>query len=630
MRAWLAAAAAGVSLGAAAAPDVALEVRLDPATREFSAVAEVWRPPRDYRFTPHPSLAVRNLVLERSGLMRIEYGGTLPQLDRNIDFRGVLQALPPMASPEGSYLGSAAAWYPRPRPFFTYRVRVSLPAAQKAVVPGRLLNEKTENGRYEATFEYESPADGIDLMAGPYEVRERILRLPEKPVRLRTYFFPDLAGLSDAYLEDSARYIERYSKEIGPYPFQEFSVVASPLPSGFGMPSLTYIGAQVLKLPFIRATSLGHEVLHNWWGNGVLVDYARGNWSEGLTTFMADYAYKEAESPQAARDMRLQWLRDLAAVPAAAQRPILAFRSRAHGADAVVGYSKSAMLFFMLRDLVGEDAFALGIRRFWRENSFRVASWVELLDSFEHASGRNLETFFEQWLVRAGAPAVRIASAEGGTHLRLSFEQANPPYALRLPVEFQFEKGSETRWVEIEREKQTVTLQFKEAPRAVRLDPELRVWRLLEREELPPILRQWIVARSPAVLFPKKTPSAVKLAERLLESRFREVKQPDSEPLLIIGPHAEVDAALERLKLPPRPAMLAGKGSAQVWTIREAEKPVAVISAKDDAALEALARPLPHYGSQSWLAFDGARVIERGAWPPLARSVPVTGQIEKN
>jgi hypothetical protein len=190
---------------------------------------------------------------------------------------------------------------------------------------------------------------------------------------------------------------------------------------------------------------------------------------------------------------------------------------------------------------------------------------------------------------------------------------------LRLPVEFVCENSSETRWVEIDRESQTVSLQFKDAPRTVRLDPELRVWRLLEREELPPILRQWIIAKSPALM--RVSSFGLSLAERFFESPFHEVKQPDGEPLLIIGLHADVDAALARLKLPPRPAQLAGKGTAQVWTVKGTN--VAVISAKDEAALEALLRPLPHYGSQSWLVFDGARVIERGAWPPTPRSVPV-------
>lgn len=620
MRAWLGAAAAAISLHAAAAPDVALDLRLDPTTREFSAVAELWRPPRNYEFTPHPSLAVRRVEKERSGLMRIEYGGTLPRLDRNIDFRGVLQALPPMASPEGSYLGAASGWYPQPHKLFTYRVHLRVSGKQKALVAGKLISENAREDSYEATFDYEAPADGIDLMAGPYEVREKFTQLEDgKRVRLRTYFFADLAPLAEGYLEDSARYIERYSKAIGPYPFFEFSVVASPLPSGFGMPTLTYIGAQVLKLPFIRATSLGHEVLHNWWGNGVLVDYARGNWSEGLTTFMADYAYKETESPRAARDARLQWLRDLASLPPQAQRRLIDFRSRTHGADAVVGYGKSAMFFFMLRDLIGEEAFATGIRRFWRGNSFRVASWDELLDAFELASGRDLLGFSEQWLTRAGAPAVRIVSARGGKNLQLDFEQAKPAYALRLPVELVFDKKSETRWVQVDWEKQSVSLQLDDIPRAVRLDPELRVYRLLEPEELPPILRQWIIARNPALMRVSSVGKA--LAERFFESPFHEVKQPDGEPLLIIGLHADIDAALKRLKLPPRPPEVAGKGTAQVWTIKGTN--VAVISARDEAALDALARPLPHYGAQSWLAFDGARVIERGAWPPLVRSIPV-------
>jgi aminopeptidase N len=630
MSSWLALAAAAIPLACAAAePDLLLELRLDPATRELAAVAELAHSPADFRFVPHKSLSVRSATRLASGKLRIEYGGTLPALERNIDFRGVLQALPPMASPEGTYLGSGSGWYPQPAALFTYRVRLVLEGRQKGLVAGRLLSEEQKEDLYSATFEFLVPSDGIDLMAGPYEVREKLAALPDgKPVRLRTYFFADLAGLAEGYLDDSARYVERYSKAIGAYPFSEFSVVASPLPSGFGMPTLTYIGAQVLKLPFIRASSLGHEVLHNWWGNGVLVEYAGGNWAEGLTTFMADYAYKEGESPEAARDMRLSWLRDLTAVPAGEQRSLAAFRSRAHGADAVVGYGKSAMLFFMLRDAIGEEAFTRGIRRFWDEKRFKTASWDDLRAAFEQASGRKLGVFFEQWLTRPGAPAVRVLSAQGERNLQVTLEQAKPAYSLRLPLEITFDSGSETRWVEIERERQAVSMQFKDRPRGVRLDPQLRVYRLLEREELPPILRQWFLARSPAVIFATKTKSGVMLAERLFESPYREVQALNGNaPVLIMGLHEELDRALARLSLPPRPALLTGKGSAQVWTVQGSASPVAVVSAKDEAALEALVRPLPHYGAQSYLAFEGARAIERGTWPPIAKSVPVTSSI---
>jgi len=43
----------------------------------------------------------------------------------------------------------------------------------------------------------------------------------------------------------------------------------------------------------------------------------------------------------------------------------------------------------------------------------------------------------------------------------------------------------------------------------------------------------------------------------------------------------------------------------------------------DAEALAALARPLPHYGKQSWLLFQGAQAVEKGIWPPLAERVRV-------
>jgi len=570
--------------------------------------------------------------------LHIAYQGKLPPLDRSADHRRVLRALPPMASLEGSFLPAASAWYPSPGELFTYRVRLSLPSGQRGLVAGDLTDERIAakaDERTIASFEMRAPTDGIDLMAGPYIVTERVVeRANAGPLRLRTYFTAAVSALAKDYLDDSQRYIERYSKSIGAYPFASFSIVASPLPTGFGMPTLTYLGEAVLRLPFIRATSLGHEVLHNWWGNGVYVDYSGGNWAEGLTTFMADYSYKEEASADAAREMRLGWLRDFAALPPGAAKPLIAFRSRAHGADAATGYGKAAMLFVMLRDLVGAAAFEQGLRRFWAMHRFREASWDDLRTAFESASGRKLSVFFGQWLERADAPAPRVVSARASrTEIEVTLEQSEPPYTLRVPLEFDGTDGSVMQIVEISRARETVRLNVPISPSGVRLDPELRLWRALDPQTLPPILRQWILALAPRYALVSDADdfpvAAEKLANRLFESPARRVDLGDAgdSPLLIVGLHAEIDAALARLGLPPRPAEVAGRGSAQVWTIPRApgDTPIAAIAARDAAALEALARPLPHYGSQSWLVFDGRRALARGVWP---LRTPVTA-IEK-
>ena len=424
------------------AHDLTLAITLDPETRQFTAQAE-WQPAqRKVRFFLHESLHVssatvdgRRLPVEQAPAgpgyklwslylaqtkqaLTLNYAGQLPPLERNRDHRSVLGGMPPMAAPEGSFLSAGSAWYPRPADSFSYRVTLSLPDSQRGLVPGRRVSEVLPGKpgeRYQATFEFTQPSDGIDLMAGPWVVREKsVNRAGQLPLLLRTYFPAELdavGGLAQAYLDESQCYIERYSKQIGAYPYSEFSVVASPLPTGFGMPTLTYIGADVLRLPFIRQTSLGHEILHNWWGNGVHVDYQRGNWSEGLTTFMADYAYKEEESAAAAGEIRLAWLRDAAALTGAQESTLRDFRSRANAAEATVGYGKSAMLFFMLRERLGNKVFDQGIRDFWTTYRFRTASWDDLQKTFEKASGETLGDFFLPWLTQKSLPEITISHA---------------------------------------------------------------------------------------------------------------------------------------------------------------------------------------------------------------------------
>ena len=661
---------AAVAWGAAraATPLLELDVDLDPGARRLKAAALLQPVTRDFRFRLHETLKVtassadgRVLTVARSGhegtmnlwrvqvpagtgALRVEYEGTLPALDRALDHRGVLQGLPPMASDDGSFLPASGAWYPQPATPFAYRVRLSVPANQRALVPGRLMAEETPTdgrGRYRASFEFLHPAVGIDLMAGPWVVREKsVPRAAGGKLRLRTYFFRDLdaiPGLAEGYLDDAQRYIERFGGEIGAYPFTEFSVVASPLPTGFGMPTLTDLGADVLKLPFIRATSLGHEVLHNWWGNGVYVDDAGGNWSEGLTTFMADYAFKEGESAGAAREMRLAWLRDFGALPASDRETLASFRSRAHGAAAAVGYGKSAMLFVMLKDAIGDDAFRRGIRAFWEKHRFRAASWGDLQAAFEQASHRRLAPFFAQWIERAGGPAVSIARAEAkpdGRRFRVTLEvlQSAPAYALRLPLEVVYPGRSEIRWIETGGLHDRVVVDLEARPDGVRVDPDLRVWRVLDREQLPPILRQWAIARAPRLAQASAAGDVRDAADTLAKRFFENAAQPVSPaaldqgagPVMLAGLPDDVDRVLAGAGLPPRPAGVARRGSAQVWTVaRGAGPPVMVVSAGDADALRALSRPLPHYGGQSWLVFEGARALERGIWPARVPLTPV-------
>ncbi|MBS0496124.1 MAG: M1 family peptidase [Proteobacteria bacterium] len=568
----------------------------------------------------------------------IQWKGVLAPLDTALDHRQTLARPVAVSGVGGTFLPDSSDWYPRiAGQMARYKVSIELPTGQKGLVAGRLIEESDSEQGYRATFEFSQPAEGIDLMAGPYVIDTLMHHnIKQKPVQLRTYFHPQISQLSKDYLDAVKGYLDRYESEIGEYPYSEFSVVSSPTPTGFGMPTLTYLGVDVLQLPFIRSTSLGHEVLHNWWGNGVYPDYKSGNWSEGLTTFMADYAYKEQESETAAREMRLGWLRDFAALQPGQDAPLTAFTSRTHGASKIVGYNKAAMFFFMLRDHLGEAIFQRALQGLWATRRFQITSWKEVQKIFELVSGQSLEPFFTQWLNRNGAPAIEIAEvknsvADSGYQLSITLKQAEPAYQLQVPVAIETQQGSAVHRLDLQQAQQTFTLKLAHKPLAVSLDPDLRLFRQLASGEAPPILREVMVNAATQTVLLSAQAEARKIAETLaakLQDRKLETIAPDdplpAAPTLVIGLQAEVDAWLAAKQLPARPDETGKKGSAQVWTVTRSEgASLAIISAQDAASLEALIRPLPHYGRQSYLIFDGRQAIDKGVWPMQVQKVAV-------
>jgi len=328
------------------------------------------------------------------------------------------------------------------------------------------------------------------------------------------------------------------------------------------MPTLAYLGRDVLKLPFIRATSLGHEVLHNWWGNGVYPDWRSGNWSEGLTTFLADYAFQEDKGEEAAREMRIAWLRDYAALPPAEDFPLKDFTARHHGIASIIGYNKAAMVFLMLRDRIGRAAFERGLKRLWETKRFQTANWRDLAAAFSAASGQDLSAFFDRWVNQPGSP----------------------------------------------------TFSDEELAR----DQDFRLWRRYPPEVFPPILREVFIAPQAAVVITDESlrATAAQLAARALDAPqpMLTTSLPAQRPALVIGRDAEIDAWLTQRGL-ARP--LPRRGTAQVWAARDgAGRALVIVAGRDDARLQDIARALPHYGRQSWLVFEGARVIDKGVWPP--------------
>jgi hypothetical protein len=631
----------------AALPHHDLQIRIDPSERTLAGT-DVLRldPPRAVTILIGMRFAVQSIVIDgkpiavdrnlpppsretAAGMRRIAvptgarveiaWRGTLEPLDESLGHRDTLGDARPVAGDRGTFLPAQSGWYPAvSESFATYRATVDVPDGHRALVPGRITGEQTADGRHRATFDFPHPGRGIDLVAGPYRVDTRRFDGPDgQPIELRTYFHAEIAELAPGYLEAAERHVRRYAALLGPYPFGTFSIVSSPTPTGFGMPAFTYLGIQVLRLPFIRDTSLAHEVLHCWLGNGVYVDYGRGNWSEGLTTFLSDYATSEARGARDAWHDRLAWLQEYASIAPTDDFPLARFTARSHGASQTVGYGKTAMVFLMLRDRIGREAFERGLRRFWERERFRIATWSDLRAAFEEASGSDLRGFFAQWVDRVGAPTVRIvARTPRADGVEITLEQSSPPYALAVPVR----AGERAETIDLQSMRRTVLLRGVGADAAVTLDPDLRVFRRLAPGEAPPLLRQIGLARDVGfvVATPALATEARAIGTRLVENGLRptdDVAAARRMPaVLVVGLDADVGATLDALGV-SAPAGMTPAGSGRAFAAWSGERLVGVVTARDREALAALTRPLPFYGRYGWVTFDGARVAGRGIGP---------------
>ena len=516
-------------------------------------------------------------------------------------------------SVDGSFVPARHWWMPRDPVPERYRLTISVPPGQVALASAVMIDERQSADGYRAVYEGRFEDGMAAIFAGPYAIVER----DHRSVRLRTYFHPGSEDLAQPYLDQAAAYIDGYAAEIGAYPYPRFAIVSAPLPVGLGFPGIAYVSRRILPMPFMRTRSLAHEVLHNWWGNGIRPDYRHGNWSEGLTTYMADYRLAENSGPEAAREMRFGWLRDFMAVPAARDVPVRSFTMRDHGAAQAIGYGKVAMIFHMLRRTIGDAAFGALLREFWRAYEGGVATWNDIARLAPAID-------FAPWTERPGAVNLRIEAASvvrngEGWRVTLGLGQSSPFYHLNVPVAIATEGGRHDRSLAIDGDTATATFDFDQKPRAIAIDPDFHLFRRLAEGEAPPILRDVMLEDRAGVVTIDADEAvraeAAMLARRVLRRDAADVGL-DEGPAILIGLTLTISRALAAAGLAPIPEALANRGSARAWAVRRADgTPLLIVAADNIDALGALASPLPHYGGRSYVVFDGAKAFDKGLWP---------------
>jgi hypothetical protein len=584
--------------------------------------------------------------------LKLAYEGVVKDSLEGADFSReyVTEQITGIIDTIGIYLGSEGIFYPAlPNQLFTFTLNVTVPEGLRTMSEGSLKGNDVANGLRTERWVNTYPMDAFQVIAGQFKVNN----LDHAGVAISTYFFPDpkdsAESLSQKYLQMSAGYVDLYDSLLGKYPFEKFSVVENFFATGYGMPSFTLLGSEVLRLPFIPYTSLGHEVCHNWWGNSVYVDYLSGNWCEGLTTYCADYLYKESKSLADAREYRMGINQDYTAYTHKANDfPLTDFRVRHNPAQRAVGYGKSAMVYHMLRRQIGEDAFWKGLQRFNRDNAFKFASWTGVRQAFERETVSDLAGFFDQWVKRTGAPELAVKSAgiiEVGNRWQVNFileqMQKEPPYTMNVPVRIKGESQDTTFLIPMQGNVHSITINTGFKPVSITVDPDFDVFRRLDPMEISPSLAQVLGASELIIILPTGAITDMQKAYTDLagqlnrEGRYRLVKDNELTPedlqgkaLFILGTPSENPGLPQAWSQDDRWTMKANEytllnaqhsdpHAAMLVVTRHPQAQdlsVAWFSAHTPEDVMETGRKLTHYGKYSYLVFVSGKNQVKGSW----------------
>lgn len=542
-------------------------------------------------------------------------------------------------SSSGVYLSGSSFFYPyfEDEPF-SFKAIISIPKDFLCVTSGIRVLKKDG---FEI-WQEERPIDELTISCAKFA--EYSLKDGDREY----YAFllnPD-RELADTYLETTQKYINFYSSLFGEYPYKKFALVENFWETGYGLPSFTLLGSKVIRLPFIISSSYPHEILHNWWGNGVFVDYSSGNWCEGLTVYLADYLIKDNKGK--GREYRRDILKKyMDYVARGNDFPIKNFVSRHSSAQEAVGYGKAMMFYHMLRTKLTDEVFLNGLKSFYKTNLGKKASFDDLRKSFEKVSGLDLEFFFKQWIEKAGALKLSLENVlidvKDGIY-KISFQlkqKENSQYSdLDIPVVFYFKKGIEKKILSMSSMQGSWEFSFKEKPLAMAVDPDFELFREISPLETPPALSGLLGEKNPYILLPCQSKDFSFYASLAESWNMDKENKPNIVKDCSISNNPQKASwylGFENKFFPLLGGYLKqynayvdgkyffdGKENIDISSATmvfsfydriDPSKTVAYILSNSPKSMDKISKKLPHYGKYSWLIFDeNGNIFKTGIW----------------
>lgn len=180
-----------------------------------------------------------------------------------------------------------------------------------------------------------------------------------------------------------------------------------------------------------RASLIGHEVAHMWFGNLVTMDWFNDVWTkEVFANFMAAKMVNPS-FPEINHDLNFLVRhypsaygvdRTEGANPIRQNLPNLNEAGQMYGA---IIYNKAPIMMRQLESLLGEETFQEGIQEYLSTFGMKNATWPDLINILDQKTQVDLKKWSEVWVNTPGRPVFKLETQESEQGIAASLSQVD-------------------------------------------------------------------------------------------------------------------------------------------------------------------------------------------------------------
>lgn len=363
--------------------------------------------------------------------------------------------------------------------------RVIAPDHYDVVATGEKIEESNLGNGFKLTrYQEPSPVAMKVVTIGVTKFASVLLGMVgEIPVSAWVYPENRLDGFSDYAVATNV--LTYFVENIGPYAYAKLANMQAKTQWG-GLENagtISYFENSVTGKNTVEGL-IAHEIAHQWFGNSATENSWNHVWlSEGFATYFAilyqEHVYgnkKRIEELILDRKQVINYYKKSPSpiVDNSIKDPMNVLSTNT--------YQKGGWVLNMLRHKLGDDTFWKGIQAYYKNYENSNVMTADFRRVMEEVSGKNLESFFKQWIFTKGYPELKWGWNYKNKKVIISIDQVQQHHTFEFPLEIGIVNNGQTKikFVHISNKSNTFEITVDSKPDEVVLDPEC--WLLFEEK----------------------------------------------------------------------------------------------------------------------------------------------------